>query len=166
MLAHDDNRLYTPQQAALQDYYGRPLTWGHVVEAHAWLSLHSSCPDRGYDGTSTITFSTASGFDSDGETCPCQNDLDRRSAYEYACRKCPGPICGHCWARTCKCGFRFSAATLSQELQEWHLPRWRVGRHSDRLRCPECPADEANWDLDVRSDSEEGEDPLPPGPGA
>ena len=114
-----------------------------------------------------VTLAEASGFDSDSELCPCQNDPGGlRPDYEYACRKCPGPICGPCWARTCKCGFRFSAETLSRELQEWHLPRWRVGRHSDRLRCPNCSADEANCDLDVRSDSEGGEDPLPPGPWA
>ena len=41
-----------------------------------------------------VTLAEASGFDSDSELCPCQNDPDLRPAYEYACRKCPGPICG------------------------------------------------------------------------
>ena len=114
-----------PVEAGISDGEGHPLTWGRVATAHRWLVLHAACAGadpRGVDD--------ASGYDSDGDRCPCTYSpelIEERGSHMIACHAWPGPICGTCWAASCDCGFVFDAP------QDAHS-RWPSGR----LRCAGC----------------------------
>ena len=111
---------------ALTDADGHPLTWGRVVQAHNYLVRHATCAD-----VSNIDTTDATGYDSDGDRCPCTYHpvaIEERGSHLSACRAWPGPICGTCWAASCECGFVFDA------LDDAHS-RWPSGR----LRCYFAP---------------------------
>ena len=68
--------------------------------------------------------------DSDGDQCPCTYHpvaMEERSSHLHACRAWPVPICGSCWAASCRCGFVFDSVDDSHS-------RWPNGR----LRCSSC----------------------------
>ena len=112
-----------PLADSISDDDGHPLTWGRVKDAHDWLTRHASCAAaHGLDD--------ASGYDSDGDRCPCTWHpvaVEERDSHLRACRDWPGPICGPCWAASCECGFVFDAAHDAHS-------RWPSGR----LCCAGC----------------------------
>ena len=110
--------------ASVSDDDGHPLTWARVVAAHEWLTRHATC------AAATGAPADASGYDSDGDRCPCTWHpvaIEERESHEYVCRTWPGPICGTCWAASCECGFVFDAVGDAHS-------RWPTGR----LRCAGC----------------------------
>ena len=101
--------VWTPlgTQAPIADDEGHPLTWGRVFSAHASLVAHASCA------------SSAHGYDSDGaeadapSQCPCQWHpalIEELASHRDAVDRWPGPICGLCWAASCRCGYVFDDA--------------------------------------------------------
>ena len=113
-----------PVDAGVRDDNGIPLTWAAVRYAHEWLTAHATCAAAASDTAD------ASGYDSDGDQCPCTYHpvaMEERSSHLHACRAWPGPICGSCWAASCHCGFVFDSVDDSHS-------RWPNGR----LRCSSC----------------------------
>ena len=115
-----------PPDGSLSDDNGYPLTWGRVVLAHNWLVRHATC-------AAAAGPSEATGYDSDGDRCPCTWHpvaIEERESHMFVCRIYPGPICGSCWAASCECGFVFEAADPASHA------RWANGR----FRCHGCAA--------------------------
>ena len=113
-----------PVDAGIRDDNGIPLTWAAVRYAHEWLTAHATCAAAASDTAD------ASGYDSDGDQCPCTYHpvaMEERASHLHACRAWPGPICGSCWAASCRCGFVFDSVDDSHS-------RWPNGR----LRCSSC----------------------------
>ena len=114
-----------PIDASIGDGDGHPLTWARVVTAHEWLTQHATC-------AAATDASDATGYDSDGDQCPCTwhpAAVEERESHTHVCRAWPGSICGSCWAASCECGYVFDAANEAHS-------RWPNGR----LRCASCAA--------------------------
>ena len=114
-----------PIDASIGDGDGHPLTWARVVTAHEWLTQHATC-------AAATDASDATGYDSDGDQCPCTwhpAAVEERESHTHVCRAWPGSICGSCWAASCECGYVFDAANEAHS-------RWPNGR----LRCAGCAA--------------------------
>ena len=115
-----------PIDGSISDDHGHPLTWARVQAAHDWLTLHATC------AAASSELEGASGYDSDGDHCPCTWHpvaIEERSSHMYVCNTWPGPICGTCWATSCECGYVFDV------IDDAHS-RW----HTGRLRCAGCAA--------------------------
>ena len=105
----DPAETWTPPGAAvpITDASGHPLTFGAVLSAHAFLVRHASCTSAGRPAD----------YDSDDAEaadapCPCGWHpvlLEERSLHEAAVALWPGPLCGSCWAASCRCGYTFDA---------------------------------------------------------
>ena len=118
-----------PIEYALADSDGHPLTWGRVTSAHDFLMRHATCAGQAA-AQSPSPDGDATGYDSDGDQCPCTwhpDMIEAMWAHRMAVETWPGPICGICWAASCVCGYVFD------DVQHAHS-RWPSGRP----RCASC----------------------------
>ena len=83
---------------AVRDPFGHPLTWGSVWSHHHTLMQYSRVQFSDDRRRLTPVY--------EDFVNPDDFDTERRSAI----REWPGPICGPCWAASCRCGYVFEGA--------------------------------------------------------